>query len=519
MDAWLTSHRNRGSQSFDIGAPPPGAIPLVPVPDKIPMLLVEGTYAFFPYEKDSKTAGRIYYSPSKLGSTKGLVVVCHGVSADEKETSYTYMFEHIAAPLAEAGIIVVSIKHGSGSETAAYEFLNNIEYIMKTYGDALMLAGKPLALIGHSEGGRGALRAGFEIQANKVLSKYLVKVNAIVAIAPSSVSANSPGCSNSVLVIQGTHDTDQPIGGASVNVYKEASVPHKFLLWMFGCNHQSYVFHSSSSFENDPATYIDENKDAGSRVMPKTQRAAVQQYVAMFILWRFDSLQYLKYEGLFKGYSVVDWNFAALVHGAQVAQELASKLKVFPRYDDQRGWQPLWGKLTPTIKFLGFSKTLGRGVLSSLNTSLIPNKGDQGWILEWDTVTPGLPVAVITCDPLVMAQLPAFIEFQAIQIVRSIQNNQQGIPCLGKAQVEFNGKKSIEVAFQIEPSLMMDTKFVFVVDPPTLSRSVLSTVRISMGDFNIVSATDRMAITALRLRFGWPESPRGKVAIADFRVQ
>jgi len=177
----------------------------------------------------------------------------------------------------------------------------------------------------------------------------------------------------------------------------------------------------------------------------------------------------------------------------------------------------IWGKKSPSLNFFGFSKVLGRGLLSSLHSSLKTNLGDQGWVIEWDEdMAPPPSTVVVACDPLVMAGLPLLIEFDAIQIVRSSLNNQGAIPLIGKAQVEFSKKKSVEVQFQVEPSLKLDTLHKpFGSDPPTLSRSILSTVRIRISDFGLPTPDDIAAITSLRLKF---TVSRGLIAFSDIGV-
>jgi len=131
-------------------------------------------------------------------------------------------------------------------------------------------------------------------------------------------------------------------------------------------------------------------------------------------------------------------------------------------------------------------------------------------------MAPPPSTVVVACDPLVMAGLPLLIEFDAIQIVRSSLNNQGAIPLIGKAQVEFSKKKSVEVQFQVEPSLKLDTLHKpFGSDPPTLSRSILSTVRIRISDFGLPTPDDIAAITSLRLKF---TVSRGLIAFSDIGV-
>lgn len=503
------------ASEVNFSPPPPPSTPISINPQPIPMLVPSGNIDVMDYEDPDNplTAGR-YYVNHDMAIKRGLIIMCHGQSADNPEVLYKTCFDHFARLLALNGYVAVSIKHialmTGGSKSASDQIIENIKFFMTTkkLGIDLNLKGKPLALIGHSEGGMGVLLAGYRIRVAKEVSTHFTNVQAIVSMGTTTgIQGPIESCAEAVLIFQGTHDVDAPIGGGSVGSYLAFHAPQKYFMWMHGCGHQAFLQHTKNDFAEDfPGIKSWAPLDLAKRMIIGAQSIAAKNIAVMFALWKLDKIKYINFRKLFLGDGVIQWDPTKLSDADYSA--LTKKFKALPRYDIFTGTSPLWS--FPAATFSGFKSTSAYDALSKLQGSFL-HEQTKGWLIEWDVVTPKVAEVRIQVSKTILEKKPIFVEFQAIQQMRAILNNENQV-IIGNAYFTFgvNNDASNKVKFRVEPSLVLDS--IAKNDLAPIGRSVLSTVRLTMSDFHL-DPIEIGTIKEFRLQF----SAHGKVAVADFR--
>lgn len=498
----------------------PPKIPLIVNTGKVEMLDLPGTVETEDYydPENLGTRGRVYYKVG-LSHSNGLVLMCHGKVGDKPESEmHQKCFNILGRTLALAGYVAISIYHVStnGSDTASNEFIANILYFMENFGGWFDLQGKPLVLIGHSEGGKGAFKAAYRISKKMEVAPYFTKVRAIVGLAPAEGIGEDDepwwiGVCDRVFFLQGTHDGDpNTCRAGSLALYNVIDVPQKYFMWTHGCRHQNFIEHLFEAHESDGDLCSGNlNYDINTIVHKGAQLLITSHYVAMFIMHHVGGGG-AQYGGLFKGDKVIEWDPSKI--DISVYTELVQRFRAFPRYDYNYAWSPM--SAAPGLQT--HSDFVSVSSYDKLSKTYVCNReAGLGWILKWDNLASQRDAVFnVPCHGETVKAASRF-EFHAIQIARSLYNNQGTVPIVGKAVLIYgvNGDKiSNEVSFRVEPSLSMNS--ISMAHFKTMSCSVLSVVSIWVGLFSI-SLTDRASIRVMRLIF--PKS-RGEIAIAKFRV-
>lgn len=500
-----------GNKRMGFAAP---TLPILPSPKPIEMLKSPSVMPV-PYKDvlNPSTEGKLWSSPS-FPIKRGLVLLCHGKNDFISTTAFETVWNYLGNCLAANGFLVASIRHfKDGSGTAADRFINNLKFLMKGLVQKHGALGKPLALLGQSEGAMGAIRAGQRISDGEI-AQLFSKVDAVVALAPS-ISANEPipdfsESALSMLVLQGTHDGDSPAGGVSLLHYLSSAAQLKSFCWIFGGSHANFLQGAA-----DKDAFIVKQGGFGLRVInPKTQWLITQNYVGMFLLWRLAGQKAFK--GLFVGEAAVTWK--AGVEKAIQSDLDNEKVRIEPRYDTRRGSFPLSAKSAPAaVHFSGFSTVSTFKPLQILNTSL-PHEDTSGFIATWQT-EPGDPPPRISvdCDNIsTLAKSYAAIEFQAVLVANSALNDLAPPPSpilVSASAVHANGfSKSVQIL--IEPSLFVPA--LLASDMSNVSRSMLSTVRIPVLLFGL---SDGQLKTVKTFRLVFHTAPtEGAIAITGFRA-
>lgn len=495
---------------------PPLILPLLPNAGTVSMLDVPTGGLTFPFKDpfDELVAG-IIFSNSKVPKqdVKGLVLMIHGQPVFPAGR-YPACFKSIATRLAANGYIAVSLKHDKGGTLNATEsIIRGARYVMDYFRVQFNLTGKPLALIGHSEGASAAMLAGKRIP--QEVGEYFDSVKVIVAMAPSLgnfTPADLAGCCNSLLVLQGTHDTDSTFGGQSLERYNDAAVPEKYFGWLHGCNHARCLDDGSA----DPVTiaYITKD-DAVSLLGNGIQALAVANYAAMFIIGHLSSD--FKYRLVFNGEKIISWKQPGL--SDDVATQLSTKFRFLPLYSFPASTITL-GPLPTSASFVGLSdfqdvplspKNYSYASLRTLHFTLAPEK-TSGFLVRWNKAKVPSPKLTIACsNPEIKTIVATAVEFDAIQVLESKKS-----PVPTKLQVSIKHTTGVSniVEVHVEPSLWLDGKTSGGGNP--IRRSMLSTVRIPMFKFGL-SPFETKAMQELRISFDLAPSS-GLMAFANFRI-
>lgn len=502
--------------SKTISLPLPQPIPLLEDPAEIGMIDLPNVVVLSPqpYQKqdDPDITGKLFHSPNYTNK-QGLVLMIHGVDAGLTATGFKVCYNHIGKYLAAMGFVAVSIKHRQlGALQAEHEIIENIKHVMNLYGDTFGLFGKSLSLIGHSEGALGAIYAGSTIQSGEV-NDYFSTVKSIVAFAPPGHITLDPqkldNCSSSLLVLQGTHDDDSPIGGYSLVPFFGASSPFKSFMWLHGCNHEAFlenVFGTPHPLTNEmtPDDFAKLNK------RPQTQALVAKNYATMFLLWQYGINT--SYKKVFTGESVV--NFTSPILEQQ--NDLNHTFRAFP-LTRQRHWV-----LSSVVRFIGFYTTPWVPINSVELQNPAPlelleftcmHQPAAGFVVWWNRTLNKNPSVVIPCSPDVLTSIPINnFEFDAILIANSINAPAPARVTVGvMLQDQWGFSKVVNVAIESALSLTSTAKF----DDKTIARSVLSTIRIRVLLFQFGARIKH--VTHMHLLFS--SAPTfGRIALSSFRA-
>lgn len=497
-------------------------IPLLPDQPKIKMVTQTTNIVGFTYTipKMSSEQGKVYSGAFKLpGDNKGLVLLCHGAfnlnNDDSKNEAFLVVFESLARCLAANGFVVVSMRHLiDGGEAAALNFIHHLKYILtdpdKKFAK-FQLAGRPIGLVGVSEGATGAILAAGKIRSG-ALGNLLDSVPAVVALAPTNDLGGSTESATAVLIMQGTHDGDTPQGAQSMLVYEKIAVGSKFFLWLHGASHVGFL--EGLDFAGDFLIFPDSPGDTKLRIDSTTQRFVTKNYVAMFLLWRLSAQNIFK--PIFVGDSRVDWVAPTKV----IQDDLALRFRGLPLYDTltsaSLGLLPQ--SLIPTSFFQTFSPIGPNNPLSfkPLNLGHFSCKSHSipGVVIEWNKAwDPTPPLLRMKCDPKILTLFPVAIEFQAILVQESFLNvpSQQA---LISVRLQSGTQTSLNVAALIEPTAKLNLKN--KADGVNVTRSILSTVRIPLTKFGPLTK-DFLSSADLLLDFSG-SNPSGHIALTGFRA-
>lgn len=494
---------------------PPQPTPLLEDPTEVDMINLPNVVVLSPqpYQKQDnpEIAGKLFHSPNYTNK-QGLVLMVHGVDLGLKTNGFEVCYNHIGKYSASMGFIAVSIKHKQiGALQAEFEIIENVKYVMDLYGDTFGLFGKELSLIGHSEGALGAIYAGLTIQ-NGGVSDYFSTVRAIVAFAPPghAITPQKLGyCSTSLLVLQGTHDDDSPVGGFSLVPFFGTNPPFKSFMWLHGCNHEAFLEGTfGPPFPQTNGTTPDDlaklNKSS------QTQYLLAKNYATMFLLWQH-GINTL-YKKIFTGESVVKFTSPL----PTVQNDLDHTFRAFP-LTRQRHWL-----LSSVVRFIGFYKKPWIPIdpvewQSSTSLELLEftctHQPTTGFVVWWNRTLANNPSIIIPCNPDIMASIPInSLEFDAILVANSINAAAPARVTIGvMLQDQWGFAKVVDVA--IEPALSLTTTAKY--NGKTIARSVLSTIKIRILLFQFGARIKH--VTHMHILFS--SAPTlGRVALSSFRV-
>lgn len=469
-------------------------------------------------------AGKVYHPTLLPDSNKGLVLACQGGfngggTPAQRAAAYLTVFEDLCTTLASNGFVVVCLRHvpGTGSEIASNEILNTLKYALEDPDDKFSqfkLKGRPIALVGHSEGGRGAILTAQRVVAGEI-SHLVKKITAVVGFAPTQISPVK-NFTNALLIMQGTHDGDAPAGGKSMRIYESAIVPSKYFLWIHGGTHSRFL--QTPLISSDSKLNSESDADLASRIQLSTQLFITKNYVTMFLL--FQLAADVKYRPVFIGDADVEWKAP---FGPISADIITKRFRALPLYDESMG-APVAQDFIVEQMFqdnlvrVDENHPLKIDHLRDLHFSLFEHSV-QGSVVQWNRNLKNstAPKFTVVCNKVVMALSPKFIEFQAILTARSPEN--PGPPPQPAATVAVTLKsgnnKSLPVTVVIERSIDLDSiEQGFNLN---ISRGMLSTIRIPISRFGSLPA-GFLASADLLLDFSVPPSKTGRLALANFRV-
>lgn len=492
----------------------------------VPMLVLNPVQDDFDYSVKGGVAGKVFFR-NLAPNNRGLVVICHGnLGANAPKTpAYLSVLDYLGKQIASSGFVVISIKHSpTGAETAAQEMIDNVKHFMDHFGVQFSLTGKPLAIVGHSEAGRGALIAAEKVL-NGAVAPHFESVKAVVAIAPSwTDGASTSGSTDALLVIAGTHDGDQNAsGGRGLSYYPEPGktmIKRRSLLWCFGFNHANYADVGNGAFDFGK-WYLYDLQDSYSQVRPTTQRLIVQNYATMFLLWNLNGEQI--YGKVFTGAGKVSWTNIDALMKSDIDK---ARMRVYPRFGTSSD-----GYFTNTPFFTGFySDPYLKAPINAQNPALLAALATQhstckhqqspGYVLAWDR---GLvfksPSVSVDCGQNLMSAGYTAIAFDAVQINNALLNNQGSIPVSIRVSLRNSAKiplASASVVVNIEPSRMVYSKMIEGEEKQWLFRSVLSTIRVPLSSFKL-AGNQWADFKNLFLDFSSSSYPRGRIALSGFR--
>jgi pimeloyl-ACP methyl ester carboxylesterase len=416
---------------------------------------------------------------------------------------------------------VICLRHTPGSGVAAAEadIFNMLKSAMEDpmgKFSKFKLKGRPVAFVGHSEGGRGAIQAAQRIASGE-LSQFVTKIKALVGFAPT-VLTSKKGFTDALLILQGSHDGDSPAGGECMRIFETADVLSKYFLWIHGANHSRFL--QPNFVEQDFAISGETDADKIQRIDQLTQVFIAKNYVTMFLLLQLAGAE--QFRPVFTGDADVAW--VPPPDAGVISNDIKSKrFRALPLYGRTTvvpvatsfiAEQMFQDNLVPISEI----HPLKVDVLRDLHVTLLVHHV-KGSVVQWNRnlKTAVSPKFTVICDKTLMALLPKFIEFQAILTARSSQN--PGPPPQPAAIVAVTLKsgntKSLPVTVVIERSIDLD----FITNNSALnaSRSILSTIRIPISKFGSLPA-GFLASSDLVLDFTVAPSKTGQVALANFGI-
>ncbi len=498
-------------------------LPLLPNPESISMLgtSLDGSRDYLYYDPhDQLIAGKIFWNDNiPKQSIKGLVLMCHGAPTSDRR--YKGCWNTMGSTLAANGFVAASVRHKDPSvQVAAEEIVRATRHVMNRFQDQFALTGKPLALIGHSEGGTGALWAGKRIP--KEVGEHFSSIRCIAAIAPPTATFPPDAVSNccqALLVLQGTLDMDSPYGGQSLVAFQRTSVQQKYFGWLHGCNHARSTDSVAPMDSLDPKIFVTPDiLDTKLFSSHEAQSLAVANFVSMFVLWHAAAGG--KYRGLFTGQKVIKWDQPGVP--ALVLSDLQKKIRFYPRYEDAGNTMPL-GPLPSSAKFTGlfnYDKSPVDPIAGPLYVPLrfqhpsFANQPEEsnGAIIRWNKAQIASPsITVAISNPDIANKKAAAIEFDAILIS---ENKVTPPPVKLRLIVKHSLGTSKPVDVLVEPSQWLES--ILIKDSSSLTRSMLSTVRVPIPLFEMIQAATT-SMKEFQITFGGAPSS-GLMAICAFRA-
>ena len=476
-------------------------------PAPISMLSCTGGVDTMTYEgkvESSTVIGKLYFPAPTPSANAGLIVLCHGAfNPPDRHQGYEYVFESLAKCMAAHGIVVASIR----PEPSEFGTIGAADKAVRLHVDYLLggtdkiaflkLSGKPFAVGGHSAGAHGAVIAA------EMLSQLGRVPAAVVALAPTTAQASTPvsGIGKSLLVMQGSHDGDQPIGAGSIQILERMKTTEKFFVWIHGANHAQFLNGSQPVTNIEDVTKI----DGKTLSRTETQHVIVSNYVTMFLLWKLAEKGEKEFGGVFHG-QTIKW-----IHDDPEVQSQLNFSRIYTRYapplpmyfgNDGADWSaqhflnPIMASPLHLQHWTCFHQTT------------------RGGLLTWDKSVHPAPSIMVSCTPglgEIFAQASA-MEFDCALVAKSSFNFPQEWPMHVMLSLQAGVKRSSVVVARVPHSIDIATNYAGV----NLSRSIPATVRIPIDTFDVDPAF-MSGLTNVRIDFSRTR-PRGQVLFTNPRV-
>lgn len=496
----------------------------LPMVNEIGSLLVKKEpYECVRKQCPSNTTGRgyVYYNSLFPKVNYGLVIIMHGhLQGSSTDNAYATIFDYLCTCLAANGFVAASAQHLKDHIYAQEELLNSIR-ILKSWPwvEKFDLAGKPIALIGQSEGGGAAFRVARRVK-NLEIKEHATSIRTVIGLAPGQNQMQDYDIGDftgSILIMQGAIDHDSTVGGASLTWYTHTpDVKERYFCWLHGGTHTG--FFQEPYPENTVPLKLNDGK---LRISQDTQKLVTKNYVVKFLRWKMAGES--THRPLFIGDAHIA--FSAPNQPLVQADLDSGRMQIYPRYDAIYNWLPLsslpegvvfqdfldfdFSPITQNHpatyhKFIDFHYTFRR-------------ETSRGFFVRWHRFpATKKPLIKIPCDASVMDMeyVPSHIEFQAILV--GTQNYPGPATVIARLYDKGGLPSQNTVSFQIAPSQTLETP-----DNnnaiPTITISALSTVRIKLSDLTL--STQFIKNTRfIYLDFSQTEHEIGAVALGSFRA-
>lgn len=486
------------------------------LPTQPPQSMVPWTQAFtteqlFSFVGDGYTdMGKLYRPTGFFGfnDVHGLVLMAHGQLPAKFSEAYKYAMDHIGRLLAHRGYVCISVapvppkgEPNNFSKGTTATLIRHLVHVNGIFGNQFFIKGKPLALIGHSQGGGRAVEAAIMITKSKIAG--YTKVDAIIGLAPTYVSIGSERPTDAYLCMAGTCDGDTPVStfpGVALETYGNLSqIKERYFLMMDRCNHRQFTQRSPS--EKDYS--LPDNLKKGPIIGSDAQNVAVAQYSTMFLLWKLQGLG--EYRAVFIGEKRLN-----LVSNNTEIQTDFNSLRVLPRFDRSRN--VVLASLPEA-----FSAT---NILAYKNPPQNSYKPLQEFDISCNTEKTRALVRVwnasikskisFICDQSRLSVQIAAVEFHAI-VLAQLDVSASDVKAANVEVYFMYGKdgalKSAPVQVNIEHSWSFFPQF-----------SVLSTIRIPMALFGFKSLSEQASAVKLVIDFTNCNRKTGAIAFTNCRL-
>lgn len=435
-------------------------------------VLIDVTYkgwVFFPALNGKAVAGPI-------------VLISHGQVFQNPVDLYKMGYSYLAKCLSSNGMVVVSIDTGVSEKDKANGINNNpglraekfLVHINNIISEIKLqkgvdLQGQPLVLIGHSQGGEGAVIAADKVQ--KGFGGSFTVVEAVVALAPRFSPLEftyETFFSKSLLVMHGSLDLDQ-WDNQGIRLYNFANaMAYKGLVWIKGGSHAGFIDSALPSSAVDGNTFFLQGGDSKLKISQTLQNWLTRVYVIEFLRWR------------------VGKNPAnpTVLRGLQLPSKQGAP-PVPPNTADVTLQPPLFSDgvvdfffKNTALSAVGFTTAQGPVVLSQVCSSCVST--EIGYRLKWELAKTEIPPSIrfILQNPAPSPLLTKSLAFNAVLVVDS-DLNLMIEPLFAKVSLTAKGKPTSSiVTVRIADSQRLETK-----TNVNISKSVLCTVIIPFFNF------------------------------------
>ncbi|MBL9105153.1 MAG: hypothetical protein JNL82_29675 [Myxococcales bacterium] len=494
-----------------VARPPMGIGLLLPGPQPVSQLyaasfITTQLYDFIYPGYSFTDQGKIFRPSVIFGpqTVKGVVIMAHGELGfnGSYDDGYTYTMDHIGGLLAAKGFVCLSVRpRPLNNQTSVAQgtwetIIRHLIYLNQTLGTNLYVKGKPLALVGHSQAGPAASKAGTIIRENHV--ENYSKVHAVVSLAGTAGDFQYLQPAETFLALAPVRDGDIPSNDPLTLMAYERANPTggKYLMWMWQCNHIQ-MLRSKDSQQGALDGFYPGNI---GMIGGPAQNTAVANYVAMFLLWKLADKS--EFATVFLDGAKISYNV-----GNQETQSDLDTLTVLPRFDRYRPTH-LYASAAD-IGFVGMWYNDGVPVFDELRIiePTCVSQTTRGFVVSWDRDKFSSPrIDVNITNPQALKDDVAAIEFFAV-VVGSTMDEAYLSPASAQVFLWDGFVKSKFVAVNIEPSYSGLNEHTITCP---------STIRIPLSLFGLAKGFSQMKV--LRISFLSSNLKKSKIAIGGFRV-